>query len=85
MSDSTTIVWDPVFGTYDFGPSHPMRPMRLELTMALAGELGVLARPGVSVVAPVAASDDLLQLVHDPLYVASVKRAPEDLLGRLSL
>ena len=85
MSDSTLVVWDDVMTTYDFGHTHPMRPVRLELTMALAGQLGVLSRPGVRVAAPVTAGDDLLELVHDPLYVASVKRAPDDLLGRLSL
>jgi acetoin utilization protein AcuC len=85
MSDSTLVVWDDVFTSYDFGPTHPMRPLRLELTMALSRQLGVLDRPGVTVGAPTAASDDLLQLVHDPMYVASVKRAPDDLMGRLSL
>jgi acetoin utilization protein AcuC len=85
VSDSTLVVWDDVFGDYDFGPSHPMRPMRLELTMALARQVGVLDRPGVEVRAPQAASDDTLELIHDPLYVASVRRAPDDLLGRLSL
>ena len=80
---STLVVWDDVFGDYDFGPSHPLRPLRLELTMSLARQLGVL--DGVDVRAPVPASDDTLELVHDPLYVASVKRAPDDLLGRLSL
>ena len=85
MSDSTLVVWDDVFTTYDFGPTHPLRPLRLELTMALAGQLGVLDRPGVTVRAPRQAGDDLLELVHDPLYVASVRRAPDDLLGRLSL
>ena len=85
MSDSTLVVWDDVFSDYDFGPSHPLRPLRLELTMGLASQLGVLARPGVEVRAPRMAGDDLLELVHDPLYVASVRRAPDDLLGRLSL
>jgi acetoin utilization protein AcuC len=85
MSDSTLVVWDDVFTTYDFGPTHPLRPLRLELTMALAGQLGVLDRPGVTVRAPHQAGDDLLELVHDPLYVASVRRAPDDVLGRLSL
>jgi acetoin utilization protein AcuC len=80
---STLVVWDDVFGDYDFGPSHPLRPLRLELTMSLARQLGVL--DDVDVRAPVAASDDTLELVHDPLYVASVRRAPDDLLGRLSL
>jgi acetoin utilization protein AcuC len=85
MSDSTLVVWDDIFTTYDFGPTHPLRPLRLELTMALAGQLGVLERPGVTVKAPHSAGDDLLELVHDPLYVASVRRAPDDVLGRLSL
>jgi acetoin utilization protein AcuC len=85
MSDSTLVVWDDVFTSYDFGPTHPLRPLRLELTMALAGQLGVLERPGVTLAAPRPADDDLLGLVHDPLYVASVKRAPDDLMGRLSL
>jgi len=85
MSDSTLVIWDDVFTTYDFGSTHPMRPLRLELTMALAGQLGVLDRPGVRVGAPNPAADDLLELVHDPLYVASVRRAPDDLMGRLSL
>jgi acetoin utilization protein AcuC len=85
VSASTLVVWDDVLSDYDFGHSHPLRPLRLELTMALAGRLGVLDRPGVEVRAPQAASDDTLELVHDPLYVASVRRAPDDLLGRLSL
>ncbi|MGZ6792184.1 MAG: acetoin utilization protein AcuC [Mycobacteriales bacterium] len=80
---SALVVWDDVFSSYDFGPTHPMRPMRLELTMSLARQTGALA--GVDVRAPVAATDDVLALVHDPLYVASVRRAPDDLLGRLSL
>jgi len=83
MSVSTLVVWDDVFGEYDFGPQHPLRPLRLELTMSLARSLGVLDK--VTVQAPVAAGDDLLQLVHDPLYVASVRRAPDDVMGRLSL
>jgi len=85
VSASTLVVWDDVMSGYDFGPSHPMRPMRLQLTMALARQLGVLDTPGVELRAPVAATDDVLQLVHDPMYVASVRRAPDDLLGRLSL
>jgi acetoin utilization protein AcuC len=82
---STLIVWDDVFTTYDFGPTHPLRPLRLDLTMRLARSLGVLDRPGVTVEAPAAADDGILELVHDPLYIASVKRAPDDVMGRLSL
>ena len=77
MSASTLVVWDDVFSAYDFGPSHPLRPLRLELTMALSRQLGVLDRPGVDVRTPTSAGDDVLELVHDPLYIASVRRAPE--------
>jgi acetoin utilization protein AcuC len=85
VSDSTLVVWDDAFTTYDLGPTHPLRPLRLELTMSLAREVGVLDRPGVQVHSPTPADDDLLELVHDPLYIASVKRAPDDVMGRLSL
>ncbi|MFP5220028.1 MAG: acetoin utilization protein AcuC [Actinomycetes bacterium] len=79
------VVWDDEFTTYDLGPTHPLKPLRLELTILLARELGVLGRDGVSVHAPTPADDDLLELVHDPLYIASVKRAPDDVFGRMSL
>jgi acetoin utilization protein AcuC len=85
MSDSTLVVWDDAFTTYDLGPTHPLRPLRLDLTMSLARDLGVLERPGVVLHSPQPAGDDLLELVHDPLYIASVKRAPDDVMGRLSL
>ncbi len=40
------IVWDEQLTAYDHGEGHPLRPVRLELTMALARQLGVLDRPG---------------------------------------
>jgi acetoin utilization protein AcuC len=84
VSDTALVVWDDVFTDYDFGPSHPLRPLRLELTMALAGQLGVLDRPGVEVRPPELADDATLELVHDPAYIGAVRRAPDDLLGQLS-
>ena len=63
---------------YDFGPGHPLAPVRLDLTMRLARELGVLDRSGVTVVAPEPADDALLGLVHDPDYVAAVRAASAD-------
>jgi acetoin utilization protein AcuC len=81
----TLVVWDDAFTSYDLGPTHPLRPLRLDLTMSLARGLGVLDRPGVVLHSPASASDELLELVHDPLYLAAVKRAPDDVMGRLSL
>ena len=78
-----TVVWDDAFTAYDFGPSHPLRPVRLELTVALARATGVLDAPGVTLLAPLPADDATLELVHDPDYVGAVKTASDDLLGRL--
>ncbi|HVE62711.1 MAG TPA: acetoin utilization protein AcuC [Mycobacteriales bacterium] len=83
MSERVLVVWDDVMASYDFGPSHPLRPLRLELTMGLSRELGLLTRPNVTVAAPVPADDETLGLVHDRDYIAAVRRAPDDLLGRL--
>ena len=50
-----------------------MNPVRVDLTMALARELGVFDTPGVSLEAFAPADDDLLGLVHDPDYIAAVR------------
>ncbi|MGZ4620352.1 MAG: acetoin utilization protein AcuC, partial [Frankiaceae bacterium] len=63
MSDSTLVVWDDELTSYDPGPGHPLRPLRLDLTVALAREVGVLASPAVTVAAPRGADDELLSLV----------------------
>ncbi len=69
----TVVVWDEALLGYDLG-EHPLDPVRVELTMALAGDLGVLRRPGVSVVRPEPADDDLLELVHTRRYIDAVRR-----------
>ena len=62
---------------YDMG-DHPLDPVRVELTIALARELGVLDRPGVRMVAPEPADDAALTRVHDPAYLDAVRAAPRD-------
>jgi acetoin utilization protein AcuC len=69
------VAWDKQLAEYNFGPSHPLAPVRVELTMELAGAFGVLTGPGVGVAAPAPATDAELELVHDPDYIAVVRRA----------
>ncbi|WP_017569302.1 acetoin utilization protein AcuC [Nocardiopsis halotolerans] len=69
------MAWDDGLTAYDFGPQHPMAPIRVELTMALSRELGVLDAPGVGLLDVEPASDELLSLVHSPAYIEAVKRA----------
>jgi len=81
MAGSLSLVWDERLTGYDFGPGHPLAPVRVELTMALARELGVLARPSVSVRGAVPAEMDELELVHDAAYIDAVRQAGHDGLG----
>jgi acetoin utilization protein AcuC len=78
MADrTTTVVWDRALLDYDMG-DHPLNPVRVELTMALARDLGVLDRPGVQMVTPRPADDTDLTRIHRPDYLDAVRRAPAD-------
>jgi acetoin utilization protein AcuC len=78
MVDATTaVVWDPALLDYDMG-DHPLNPVRVELTMALARELGVLDRPGVRMITPKPADDAALTRIHRPDYLDAVRHAPSD-------
>src|SRR6476661_6220496 len=78
MPSQARVVWDSSFTRYDFGPTHPMAPVRLDLTARLCEALGVLDEPGVEVVGADTASDALIETVHQPDYVAAVKAASAD-------
>ncbi len=75
MPCTVHVAWDDQLTRYDFGPAHPLAPVRVELTIELARAFGVLDLPDVRVVAPEPASDAELELVHDPRYVAAVREA----------
>jgi acetoin utilization protein AcuC len=80
MSGSAAVEWDDALTHYDFGPGHPLAPVRVALTMALAGDLGVLSAPSVTVVPPPPATDTELAMVHDDDYIAAVRQAGRSLL-----
>jgi acetoin utilization protein AcuC len=73
--DGVGIVWEDSLREYDFGPFHPMAPIRLALTRTLAGAAGVLDREGVRILPAPVASDEELAAVHDPAFVEAVHRA----------
>jgi len=73
MTCTLHVAWDDRLTSYDFGPGHPLAPVRVELTMALARELGVLTAGGVSTAVPEPASQQQLELVHDPAYLDAVR------------
>ena len=68
------VVWDPALLAYDLGGDHPFNPVRLQLTIRLATELGVL--DGVPLLAPEPAGDAELCRIHSADYLDAVKQAP---------
>ena len=63
MAGPVTVVWDEALAAYDFGPQHPLRPARVQLTMALARCCGLLEP--VRLVEPAAVSGADLARVHE--------------------
>ena len=75
MPGTLRVLWDESLIEYDFGPGHPMDPVRIALTFSLARGLGVLSAPSVTMATPPPATDTELELVHDPDYIEAVRQA----------
>ncbi len=76
MSGRAQLMWDEAVTGYDFGPGHPMDPVRLGLTRSLVGAFGLDRE--MDVVTAKRAGDSTLRLVHREDYVAAVKAASAD-------
>ncbi len=66
------VIWSADYLAYRLSEAHPMNPVRLDLTMALATGLGVL--DGVEPVAPTIPSDGELLRIHTQGYIDAVRR-----------
>jgi acetoin utilization protein AcuC len=82
MSGPACLVFDSTLTDYDFGSTHPMSPLRVDLTVRLARELEVLAdaegSPGLETVPAPVASNELVATVHDADYIDAVQRVGKD-------
>jgi acetoin utilization protein AcuC len=88
-SDRVSVVYHPDLLQYDFGAQHPLRPERIELGLDLLRTLGIWDEAAETCV-PRAATDSVLELIHDGEYIAAVRAAehgvaPRSLLGRFGL
>jgi len=75
MAGRACVVFDKTLTDYDFGPSHPMSPLRVDLTMRLAESLGVVGGPGstLDVVNAPMATDEQVATVHTAELIEAVK------------
>ncbi len=69
----TAFIYTDDFAKFDYGPSHPLKTVRLKLTYELIQAYGLISRPGVRLVEPAAASDEDLLLYPDADYLAMLK------------
>jgi acetoin utilization protein AcuC len=81
MNCTLHVAWDDRLAGYDFGPGHPMAPVRLKLTMELARAFGLDRLDGVTVEVPAAATVAELKLVHDSGYIDMVRLAGHEAAG----
>ncbi len=75
-SGPSTVVFDSRLTEYNFGPQHPMSPIRVDLTMRLADSLGLVGDGAGQlrmVDAPIA-DDELIATVHDARLIEAVNR-----------
>lgn len=75
MQQNVALSWSEDLLEYDFGAGHPMSPKRLEFTIELAREMGLLDDGGCAISADPPASPELLGLVHTPAYLTAVAAA----------
>lgn len=75
MSGRTVLIYDDAFLSYDFGPHHPLKPVRLKLTAELCRSTGLLGSSNVSLARPEMASTEQILLFHRKEYVDLVERS----------
>ena len=78
VSERVTFVWDERLVAYDFGSSHPLAPVRVELAVRLARDLGLLDADNVIEIRADVATDDELLSVHTQRYLDAVRRAGQN-------
>ena len=72
------LVWDDTLAAYDFGPAHPLAPVRVELTVDLIRETGLVTASDVVEAPPGPNDEDELLRVHRPDFVRAVQRVSRD-------
>lgn len=81
-SHPVAFIWDEDILNYDFGPNHPLAPIRVELTAALIRSCGLVSGDRCSgtayEVVPADFDSDRLRRVHREEYIAMVRRLSED-------
>jgi len=74
----SALIWSDELIQYDFGEDHPLKPVRVELTVALIRSCGLTDAPGVVTLPREPFTTDDVLRVHRADYVEAVQRLSAD-------
>jgi acetoin utilization protein AcuC len=75
---ATALIWNDDGIRYDFGPHHPLKPVRVELTVGLIRACGITDAPGVRTLRREPFDDDDVLALHTEPYVDAVRKLSAD-------
>ncbi|MDQ3344527.1 MAG: acetoin utilization protein AcuC, partial [Actinomycetota bacterium] len=70
---ATALIWNDDPLNYDFGPSHPLKPIRVKLTVDLIRACGLTDADNVLTLPRAAYRDDDVRRLHSEAYVDAVR------------
>ncbi|QBI20314.1 acetoin utilization protein AcuC [Egibacter rhizosphaerae] len=75
---ATALIWQDERILYDFGPDHPLKPIRVELTVSLIRACGFTDREGVLTLPREPFTTDDVLRIHTEQYVDAVRKQSAD-------
>ncbi|MEW6409037.1 MAG: acetoin utilization protein AcuC [Nitrospirota bacterium] len=77
IDKKVAFIYSDTYLSYDYGPSHPLKMIRLKLTYELLKSFNIFDSPDVNLIEPVPASEETVMLVHREEYINALKEANE--------
>jgi acetoin utilization protein AcuC len=71
----TALIYTDAFFDYDYGPTHPLKIIRLKLTYELIHAFGLLSLPSVQTIITKRAEEEDLATFHSREYLSTLRQA----------
>ncbi len=85
LAAKLAVAYSEEFLQYDLGRSHPLKPIRLKLTIDLMRAMGIVGSGNVTIVEPRVATDEELTLFHEREYLDLVRMMSKRGQGMLDM
>ncbi len=82
MVEKVALIYTDKYQNYNFGPRHPLRPLRLKLTYSLMEKLNLLNHNLLETIEPRMAAKEEIERVHSTEYIDVVSKLSENPLDR---